>query len=103
MDNTAVRQMRATFTIGDRHWSLDLFDLDLDESIALQKLTGRTWADLCVSLDVGDAEAVKAFFWVARRRAGEELAYNSPEMSPKWRDFTFRQEPTPSAVSSSTA
>jgi hypothetical protein len=84
------REMRVRFVVGEREWELDAFDLDLDQAIALQKLTGRTWGDLCVSVDVADAEALKAMFWLARINAGEQVAYDDPSMSPKWRDFTFQ-------------
>lgn len=89
MDDTVTRSMRIRFIHGDGSWELDLYDLDVDESIALQRLTGgRTWGDLCASMDLADAEAIKAFYWIARRRAGEDIAYNSPQMRFKWRDFT---------------
>lgn len=88
MDETPKRVMEIRFTHRDESWLLDLYDIDCDESIALQRLTGRTWGDLCTSMDLADAEAIKAFWWVARRRAGDEIAYSDPRMRFKWRDFT---------------
>lgn len=84
---------RVRFTVGDRHWLLDGSTIDVDESIAVQKITDRRWVDLCLGFDRGDAEAIKAFLWLARRRAGEDIDYHDPAMRFHWKDFSFQYLP----------
>lgn len=93
--STAPRTSVLRFTVGDKPpLSLDVFQLDLDESIALQVLTGRTFRELTFAVDAGDALALKAFYWVARRKAGDQVAYDDPSVSPKWAEFTCEIDPT---------
>lgn len=83
------------FRLGDNVWELDVDDLTVDDTIKLQLLAraadpaGRTWAQLLLGLDQGDAVAVKVLFWAARQRAGETgLLFQ--DTSPKWRGFSYR-------------
>lgn len=89
---------RVQFSIGDRTWVLDGSTIDIDESIAVQKVTERRWVELCLGFDHGDAEAIKALLWLARRRAGEDIGFHDPAMRFYWKDFSFRYlqvEPAP--------
>ena len=56
-------------------WTLDLGVLTIDEGIELQKLTGlgpRQWVD---ALTEDDPRAVRFAFYLARKRAGEDVKY----------------------------
>lgn len=95
MDKDIIDRKRVEFTHAGRVLILEGDELDVDESIAMQKLTGntRTWAELCFGMDRGDAEAIKLFYWLARVRAGEKIEYHSADMRFKWRDFAYRYLP----------
>lgn len=76
------------YTLGSRRWELDWFDITLDQSIQLEEVTGVPWPRLCALHDERSAKAVKAFFWLARRLAGEDIAWDSPEWQQvNWREF----------------
>lgn len=93
--SAAVRKCVLRFTVGDQApLTLDVFQLNLDESIALETLTGRTFRDLTFGVDKGDTVALKVFYWVARRKTGEAVAFDHPSVSPKWVDFTCDINPT---------
>lgn len=56
-------------------WTLDLGLLTIDEGIELQKLTGlgpRQWVD---ALTEDDPLAVRFAFYLARKRAGEQVKF----------------------------
>lgn len=56
-------------------WILDLGLLTIDEGIELQKLTGlgpRQWVD---ALAEDDPRAVRFAFYLARKRAGEDIKF----------------------------
>jgi hypothetical protein len=83
------------FTVGDQApVDLDIFQLDLDESIALETLIGRSYRDLTLAVEADDTLALKVFYWVARRKAGHEVAFTDPSNAPKWADFTCEHNPT---------
>jgi len=67
--------------------------LSIDDSIVLQELARRTWPQILVGLDEGDAAVVKVVWWAARRACGDAVAIDSPEMNPRWTDFTMRAVP----------
>ncbi|MER5388377.1 hypothetical protein [Saccharopolyspora sp. NPDC002686] len=75
------------FKLGESEWTLDFHSITVDESIELCKLTGCKWIQLCGDFDQGDALAVKAFFWLARRKAGEQLTFDGEAMNFRWADF----------------
>ncbi|GGM64077.1 hypothetical protein GCM10012275_38240 [Longimycelium tulufanense] len=62
------------FRLGERTWPWD-GDVSIDEIIAAEKAVGRLWNDLNLAAKMGEGEATKVFFWLARRRAGEDIAY----------------------------
>lgn len=63
------------FRLGERVVDYDNSTLLNTEAIQLQKLTGRTIADLQQGLRTGDAEARSALFWLACRRQGDTTRY----------------------------
>lgn len=63
------------FTLGERVVDFDNSTLLASEAIQLQRVTGRMIADLDRSLYQGDAEATTAVYWLACRRAGDDVAY----------------------------
>lgn len=68
--------------MGDgRSWELDLDTLMIAEGLELRKLTGfspRAWID---ALTDDDPLAVQFAFYVARRRAGEDVAFKDIEVN----------------------
>jgi len=79
--------MSIRFKLGESEWMLDFDTIKVDESIELCKLTGYKWGQLCKNFDnIGelDALAVKAFFWLARRKSGEKLAFDGEAMNFTW-------------------
>lgn len=75
------------FTLGESEWMLDFHAITVDESIELSKLTGTKWVQLCLDFDQGDALATKAFFWLARKKAGEQIAFDGAAMNFTWSQF----------------
>lgn len=78
-----MKRMDIRCTIDDRSWTLDVAALTVDDYIALKKVAGYRPAEWAVELDRMDAAAVKAAVWLARRQAGEDIAWDDPEMSFK--------------------
>lgn len=78
------------FTLGDRAWEIDLMTLSINDSILLQQLTGRTWAQIILGLDEGDAVVIKSVWFTARRASGEDIQIDSDEMNPRWADFSMQ-------------
>lgn len=75
------------YTVNDRSWELDWFDLTLDELAELRRVTGYRASTLVVEHDNGDALAMKALLWMARRKAGEkDLDFNDESLK-----FTLRE------------
>lgn len=75
------------FILGESEWDLDFYAITVDESIEVCKLTGIRWVQLVHDFDQRDAIAVKAFFWLARKKSGEQIRFDSPLMNFKWSDF----------------
>lgn len=78
------------FTLGDRAWEIDLMTLSLNDSIAMQQLTGHTWTQFLIGVNERDAVDVKTAWWAARRASGEDVAIDADEMNPRWADFSIR-------------
>jgi hypothetical protein len=86
------KELVFSYTIGDRTWELDWFDLTIDDCAELTKVTGYRYPVLAFEHDRGDALAVKALLWMARRKAGEpDLAFTDPTMNFAMRDFERRK------------
>jgi hypothetical protein len=76
------------FRLGERVLDLDFYEITLDESILLEKTTNTPWPYLCDQLDKRAAIAVKAFYWLARVKAGEEIGWIDEEWNlVRWREF----------------
>lgn len=60
------------YTVNGRSWELDWYDLTLDDLAELRRITGYRASVLVVEHDAGDALAMKAMLWMARRKAGEK-------------------------------
>lgn len=67
--------------------------LSINDTIALQQLSGRTWMQIIAGLDEGDAVVIKVVWWAARRASGDDVPFDSDEMNPRWADFTSRPIP----------
>jgi hypothetical protein len=84
---TQQKELVYRYTIGDKSWELDWWDIELDEFIAIKKATGYTYPVLAFEHENGDFEAVKGLVWIARRRAGETtLAFEDVKLG-KLRGF----------------
>ncbi|MCP2168135.1 hypothetical protein [Goodfellowiella coeruleoviolacea] len=82
-----MRELTYDYRLGESRYSLNLLDVTVDESIEVERLTGRGWTWLCAAHDRGEALAVKTFFWLARRHAGEAVEFAGPAMNFRWREF----------------
>lgn len=94
--NHPLKPLNYRFRLGESEWDLDFHSIHVDESIELRKLTGLKWLELCNDFDECDALAMKAFFWLARRKAGEQLTFDGEAMNFRWADF--RREVIPPAI-----
>lgn len=73
---------------GGRVVDLDFYEITLDESILLERTAAVPWPYLCDQFDRRAAVAVKAFCWLARTKAGEEINWIDEEWNLlRWRDF----------------
>lgn len=79
------------FHLGESAWDLDFHSITVDESIELTKLTGSKWLPLINDFDQRDALAVKAFFWLARKKSGEQIQFDGEAMNFTWSQFRVEQ------------
>lgn len=85
----ARRELAYRYTVGEQSWELDWYDLTIDECAELTRLTGYRYPVLAYEHENGDALAVKALLWMARRRSGEsDLDFNDGSLNFAMRDFT---------------
>lgn len=67
--------MIVRFSYEGREVDYDTAELLNTEAILLQRVTGRTMADIDRGLGRGDAESRSALYWLACRRAGDDTRY----------------------------
>lgn len=67
--------MIVRFSYEGREVDYDTAELLNTEAILLQRVTGRTMADIDRGLGRGDAESRSAIYWLACRRAGDDTRY----------------------------
>jgi hypothetical protein len=83
------RELVYRYTVGDESVELDWYDLTIDECAELTRVTGYRYPVLAAEHDQGDALAVKAMLWMARRKNGEpDLAFTDESLKFAMRDFT---------------
>lgn len=75
------------FHLGDKSWELDFQAITVDESLELTKITGNRWMQLLSGFDQREPIAVKAFLWLARKKAGEDIEFHSEAMNFVWGEF----------------
>ena len=76
-----AKSLENRYTLGDKSWTLDFDKLTVDDYIELKKITGYNVARLVVAYDDWDPLALKAVVWMARRKSGEDIAWDDPAMS----------------------
>lgn len=64
------------FELNGRRYSFDQDVLSVDEAIDVKRHAGLTIASFLTGMRIGDPDAVKSLVWLARRRAGEDIAYD---------------------------
>lgn len=67
------------FTVDGVKWEFDDDRLLNTEAIALRKVSGLTYGQLYDGIAEGDAAALTALVWLARRRAGETVKFSAVE------------------------
>lgn len=80
----------AEFSLNGKTWTLDPLSLTMNDTIILERFTGRAWLQILKDFDVGSATAIQAMWWAARRQSGEDVAFDDPSMNPPWRGFVSR-------------
>lgn len=85
----ARRELAYRYTVGEQSWELDWYDLTIDECAELTRVTGYRYPVLAAEHDQGDALAVKALLWMARRKSGEpDLSFTDDSLRFAMRDFS---------------
>ncbi|RZQ59839.1 hypothetical protein [Amycolatopsis suaedae] len=72
------------FNYGDQSWRLEFHTITADEAIRLEQATGMIWVRLVSSFSQGGALGIKAFYWLARCRAGEDIKFDDPSLNFVW-------------------
>lgn len=76
-----TKHLEVKFTLADKSWTLDFASLTVDEYIAAKRVTGYRIPEWLAEYDRFCPLAIKAVVWLARRRTGENLQWDDPEMS----------------------
>lgn len=76
-----MTQLEYRYTLGDQSWRLDFAKLTVDDYIEMKRVTGYGIAKLATEFDGMDPLALKATLWMARRKSGEDIAWDDPEMT----------------------
>ncbi|UJW32387.1 hypothetical protein L3Q67_00955 [Saccharothrix sp. AJ9571] len=69
-------RFRFGFKDSDESWMLDFDDIDVGDLIELEKVTGVVWGQLLKEWAVTSALSIKAFFWLAKRKAGDTTPFD---------------------------
>lgn len=86
-----MKHLEYQFTIGDKSWTLDIGPLTVDDYIELRNRTGFGVTRLLVAFDDMDPVVLKAMVWMARRKSGEDIAIDDPEMSFTMQDLRLKK------------
>ncbi len=86
-----MKHLEYRFTLGDQAWTLDIGPLTVDDYIELKKVTGYNVARLLAEFDDMNPLVLKAMVWLARRKSGEDIAWEDPEMSFTMADLQIKK------------
>lgn len=86
-----MKHLEYRFTLGDKAWTLDIGPLTVDDYIELKKVTGYNVARLLAEFDDMNPLVLKAMVWLARRKSGEDIAWEDPEMSFTMADLQLKK------------
>ena len=75
------------FTVGDKTYVADITKIKLDEWIDMERATGAPPVVLVSGMDMRSAVSIKAFLWIAKRRAGESIEYSDVDLPLFGGDF----------------
>lgn len=68
------------FTVGDRSWRLVLSEVTVGEWCELEELSGMDSGELLVRFQNLGIRARKALLYLARKRAGDGVPWDSPQL-----------------------
>lgn len=77
-------------TVGERSWRLRMGDILVDEWCELEELSGMDAGELYARFLQGGMRARKAFVYLARKRGGDGVPWDSPELNFRIGDFYMR-------------
>jgi hypothetical protein len=78
------------FTIAGRPWRLKMGDILIDEWCELEEIYGSGAVEILAHFYAGSMKARKAMVFLARKRAGEGVAWDSPEMNFRMAEFAMK-------------
>lgn len=76
-----MKRLEYRYTLGDKSWTLDFARLTVDDYIELKKVTGFNVTRLVTEYDDWNPLVLKAVVWMARRKSGEDIAWDDPATS----------------------
>jgi hypothetical protein len=83
-------------TVGDRSWRLSMGAITVGEWCELEELSGMDAAELLARFMTGGMRARRAMLYLARKRAGDPVPWDSPELTGvPVGEMTMRQIPKP--------
>ncbi|PXY25148.1 hypothetical protein BAY59_24285 [Prauserella coralliicola] len=77
-------------TVGDKSWRLKMADILIDEWCELEDLTGMDAGELYARFLAGGMRAKKAFVYLARKKSGAEVPWDSPELNFRTGDYSVK-------------
>jgi hypothetical protein len=84
-------------TVGDKSWRLRMDDILVDEWCELEELSGMDAGELYARFLRIGMRSRKAFVYLARKKAGDGVPWDSPELNFRTGDFSFKDvSPRPS-------
>lgn len=76
-----MKRLEYRYTLDGKSWTLDFARLTVDDYIELKRVTGYNVTRLVSEYDDWNPLVLKAVVWMARRKSGENLAWDDPATS----------------------
>lgn len=95
-----MKHLEYRYTIGGDSWTLDIAALTVDDYIDLKRVTGYNVARLAIEMDDMNPLALKGCIWLARRKSGEDIAFDDEALVFRMADLhieNVRDTTTPDA------
>lgn len=84
-----MKHLEYRYTIGDQSWTLDIAALTVDDYIELKRITGYNVTRLAIEIDDMNPLALKGVIWLARRKSGDDIAWDDPGLSFRMADLNI--------------